>query len=238
MWHVFQSLVNPVSVNYQDNFHQWEIWQGKQPRSHFIRSQIYEQYLLRRPHFIEEDSNYTKGQTYVLGKFINFLRPNDDLVTYLTILLDLYDCCKGYSRLLFDPPGIIELRHSLLERDLSILYRHDYRVYAFDYTKIHAHTVAIFSLSTLVMRFVSNAIDNNFSREIFPTIDRNICLRALDNKTFGPPILKCEHCRISTDILLGNFNLCQDCFYRRCIICNDVATTKHTDNFPRCYIHR
>jgi hypothetical protein len=106
-------------------------------------------------------------------------------------------------RLTGDPVGITILRNhvtsiynkafpktnsaSTLEKTLEELYNHDYSQYAYPYDKLHAHTVAQYSLSTLIMFLVSHYLSLIIPRGNYVDIKPLICKKGFDSHAFGIP---------------------------------------------------
>jgi hypothetical protein len=166
-----------------ENFKAWEEWQKKQLPSHFMDCQL-QQYVPTKPGF---KNLYAK---YCFGTFDNliYLPEHCEPIRYLTLLLSIYDQCKGYARFIVkgDPTGIALLRKVIKTNNLDFLYEHEFKIYAYDYTVLHAHTVAYHSLSTLILFLVSNYMHfKSYKSDIFPHIDYDLCKQAYQNKVFG-----------------------------------------------------
>ena len=117
--------------------------------------------------------------------------------------------------------------------------------YYYDYSIIHAHTVAYFSLSTLVMMLVSNHIGRITGHKNHRTIDFEKCKKAYENCVFGIPEeihiiksapidiiphsrnhimanswpvtkqIKCSKCSRLTEGTWGKFGYCLDCHLKK-----------------------
>ncbi len=195
MW---KSLTEWMSWNNSNNeWHTWEIWQLNQPNPHFKKSEIFEYYRNYRINFyppanniLTNNQNVAKYYLYCFGDFTIFLvEPHNNAIEYFTILLDVYDVCKGITRRLTgDPPGIILLRDSIKQKSLESLLRHNFEQYNYNYGILHAHTVVQFSLSTLIMRLVSNYLGQIYQSINFPMIVLNNCIKAYNQYNFGYPI--------------------------------------------------
>ena len=126
---------------------------------------------------------------YCFGSFENLIYMPESMQTipYFTLLLSTYDQCKGYIRSFKgDPVGITLLRNAIKCNNIDDLYNHNFAIYAYDYTKIHAHTVTYFSLSTLILFFVSNYMHyKSYNSYMFDHIDLNKCKEAYKKKVYG-----------------------------------------------------
>lgn len=156
----------PVSsISYDKTWDSWYEWQKTQPPIHFQRSEIFRKYANCNDIPAE---NFKEEYIYVLGDFRYFITfeyiKNEEIFwEFIQILIGLYDTCKGIRRsLLGDPSFIITLKNSFKTRDFKDIYNYDYKECKYDYQKIHVHTVAHFSLSTLIMRYVSQLLCMRF----------------------------------------------------------------------------
>lgn len=165
-----------------ENFKVWQEWQNKQPTSHYIDCSL-QSAIPTKPGF---KNLYVK---YCFGCFENliYLPEHCEPIRYFALLLSVYDQCKGYGRSLKgDPHGITLLRKVIKTQNLDFLYEHDFKIYAYQYTTLHAHTVAHFSLSTLFLFLVSHYMHfKSYNSNIFPHIDYDLCKNAYNVKSFG-----------------------------------------------------
>jgi len=185
-----------TTTTHKDEWNTWEEWQQKQIPSHYIKSDIFQYYLTQRPQFQPPQHAVNTGYNsqyynYCFGDFtVLIVNPNGggDVVTYLTILLDVYDICKGISRRITgDPLGISLLRNVVIKRSLVPLQEHDFNQYNYNCERIHAHTVAQYSLSTLIMICVSNYMYHIGTKGHFISISRSSCQKAYNDYVFGVP---------------------------------------------------
>jgi hypothetical protein len=111
---------------------------------------------------------------------------NGNIFEYFKLLLDIYDVCKGYSRRLTgDPPGIFILRNSIKTKTTHELQNHGFAQYAYTYNNIHAHTVAQYSLSTLIMRLVENYMSYVNVCGYYTPISITLCKNSFNSNVFG-----------------------------------------------------
>lgn len=171
----------------------WEEWQRNQPQSHYKKSEIFTYFIRHNPGFIIPDTSAihhcgSEQYEYCFGEFTKFLIVNNqggDFIEYFTLLLKLYDTCKGSSRWIRgDPQGINILRQSVIKSDLSLFSLHDLTQYAYDYTKIHAHTVVQYSISTLIMLFVSHYFQGLQVNSTCKSITLNKCTQCQQSLAF------------------------------------------------------
>lgn len=189
----FFGWINP---SFEDECRAWEEWQSSQPPKHYEHSELYEYYISQRPRFepISHKDCQNKYVWYVFGDFSSFVTPfysidKDKIPEYFSKLLDLYDVCKGYGRRIFtgDPVFISILRRSLERNNFRSLCDYDYEHNCYDYTSLHAHTVAQFSLSSMITRIISHYLCLFNSKKIYPDIDPHLCRGAYLKYIFGDP---------------------------------------------------
>lgn len=224
----------------KDEWTTWEEWQRTQPPSHFEKSDIFQYYLLYKPNFEPPENTVNKGHysryfNYCFGDFtILLVNPdsNRDSVEYLNLLLDVYDICKGFSRhITGDPTGIALVREAVSKRSFTVLETHDFNQYAYDYSIIHAHTVAQYSLSTLLMRFIGHYMNFVCNKTYFYPVMATTCQKAYNSYVFGhssrqhPPITSDPiNIRQNTSDTLKGLSWPRDqTGFFRCKICNRVS---------------
>lgn len=194
---MLKSISSIIGLSVQDDKPAWVEWQRRQPPSHFHSSPIFDYYLTSHPQFIV--SNQALSQISPSGKYISYcfgvfadlmfgIEVSMSLAAYCNIILDIYDSCKGYSRLLKgDPQCITQIRNYLRDRNHHILNQHLLSPYIYDYEYIHAHTVAQYSLSTLLMCMLGNFMyHKGLIRDINFLIDPLRCQQAYIALRFGP----------------------------------------------------
>ena len=192
--------INWTQSDVRDEWNTWEEWQRCQPATHYERSDIFQYYLLHRHNFVPPRNSCLVGcnaeyYVYCFGDFASPLvtpHSNGDILEYIRLLLDVYDVCKGIRRRLRvkgDPSGISILRRAVVTQTLDTLKACDFTVYDYPYERIHAHTVAQYSLSTLIMRLVSHHLNQTAPKGLYPSILISKCKEALDNHNFGIPAI-------------------------------------------------
>ena len=180
---MFYSFTNLFSrSHYQNEWNSWEKWQNNQPTSHFDSSPIFQYYLSLNPDslLLKKILAYNTNYYYVhcFGDFSKLLISTygGETFEYLALLLDIYDKCKGSGRRITGDPSIITLlREVIKNQSLASLYNQNFEQYEYDYTKIHAHTVAVYSLSTLILRLACNYINKICQNGTFPVISLQKC---------------------------------------------------------------
>jgi hypothetical protein len=261
--------VAPIGQWFSDPEHKrWIAFQDGQSEQFFEQSEIYTRYTtsLGRNLMSQE---IDPGLNYCFGQFARFLTVPPETSTHgfsvwtlIADLLAIYDTCKGYRRYwLGDLEHISFIRSCLKHRDLQDLSSYNWLPYAYDYTKIHAHTVAVYSLSTLCMRLISHRLAAITKREDIPYISADICNIVREQKCFAPKkgvrtvtqiisqiipgaetnisLLEAKNCpacsRIVTQ-LYSKHNVCLDCSLRRiCYVCGVKAV--HVLRKPVCEEH-
>ena len=173
---------NSELENANQSFEQWEIWQQKQSKAHYIESYL-GIYIPPKPGY---KNLYFR---YCFGDFENLIYMPETCndLNYFSLIISTYDKCKGYLRSIKgDASGIYLLRKVVMNKNCDDLYNHDFNIYNYNYSRIHAHTVAQFSLSTLLMLFVSNYMHfKSYNSDHFPHIDVELCKNAYNTKVFG-----------------------------------------------------
>jgi len=176
-------LSSYISITQTENQHQtWLEWQNKQLHSHFIASPW--------GHLINKKAGQRNMyHRYCFGDFDNLIYQPEQVsdINYITLLLNVYDQCKGYKRTLVgDYEGITLMRTALVEKKMDALYAFDFTPYAYPYHQIHAHTVAYHSLSSLILFFLSNYLHlKSYGNDTFPSINVTLCKNAYNSQTFG-----------------------------------------------------
>jgi len=199
---MFNTLANLFSstsydVSPEKEWETWIEWQGKQPPSHYEKSDIFHYFLKYHPDFTPPvgsamSDRCSRFYQYCFGDFAVMVvnpNPGSNAVEYFSLLLDVYDTCKGYTRRIItgDPAGITSLRQVIQLKSMAPLFKQKFDDYGYDYGRIHAHTVSQYSLSTLIMRLVSNYMSHIQTRAYYPYIDINVCEKAYESCIFGEP---------------------------------------------------
>lgn len=196
--------------------------------------------------------NYYKIKGCTSSKYYNTFGDFSYFLDYkegiFSELLHFYDSCKGYARYFTgDPACITTLRTYLQTEDQKILLNINFSEYLYDYKKIHAYTVASFSLSTLVMRIAAH---NLFKMsKIFP-YDVELLIIPPIKDYYSTPVEKhklhceeieifqvCPNCERLCDKLWGNYSVCADCHRTKiCSNCGKVTKSGYftSKNLPTC----
>ena len=189
---MFGKLASLVSGS-SENPESWVEWQKNKPSSHFQRSEAFHYFYTLHPDFvpIEHEGVTNDYYCYCLGQFKAFA-PSGwiGVVTrdrLLSFLLKFYDSCKGFGRSLLwgDPPGIQALRLALEKGEMESLSKINFSSLVYDYTVLHSHTVAVFSLSTLVLSLAAHVLSRTTTHSTFPSFELRLCKKALEMKIFG-----------------------------------------------------
>lgn len=175
-------FVSPEPSIITNNLDNWYKWQQEQKIDHFLKSHL-NQYI--KP----KKSQKNLYLQYCFGDFINLIYFNNEIneINYIKLLIDFYDNCKGYLRCIKgDSQGILLLRNVILTENIDELYNHNFKSHYYYYPKIHAHTIAYYSLSTLILFLISNYMYfRSFKSDNFPFIDVEECKKSYFNKQFG-----------------------------------------------------
>jgi hypothetical protein len=228
----------------------WITWQTSQAPSHFRDCPIADKYF--REHSEQRLEAEQLCASYCFGRFTHFIRfpfhiSCPELRAIITNLLELYNSCKGIRRRIFgDSAPIIMLREAIeTSEGWCVLTRHDFTPYDYDYTRIHAHTVAYFSLSTLIMRIVAHYLHyTTFGRDKHEIV-LSKCRRTRELLIFGLPLVLedgsntvvyiCGNCGKTFNEVYGRFHCCFQC-HQNCVcrICGKPGTGTGD---PRCHDH-
>ena len=240
----------------QDQWKKWLDWQRQQAKDHYKHSSIYDLYITQYPQsdLINNQINNTYNQkyyAYCFGSFKIFIVDYSvNLHEYIKILVLLYDHCKGINRRITgDAEGIQNLRKYLETLNIDYLYDYNFTQYNYDYMIIHAHTVACFSLSTLILRIVSHYLHFMSQDEKYPYISAEKCKQACNNNAFPYNPIRSNYInqpklskpiQIQSEIVSSNnkvaswpLNIGQNLTIR-CLKCNRV-TDKLWGSFNVCY---
>ena len=180
-----------------NDWNTWKDWQRRQTSIHYEKCDLFQYYLSQRPNFqpppeVMINKSLSKYHVYCFGDFtclINTPIGPANVAEYFRLLLDIYDVCKGMTRMITgDPSGIIVLREVIAKNTLLPLERHDCTKYAYPYTEIHAHTVCQYSLSTLIMRLVMHYMRNLLGKFGNYGINGKLCQDTYDKCIFGTPM--------------------------------------------------
>jgi hypothetical protein len=163
----------------------WDSWQKAQGPEHYEKSKVWSGFTsfygkTSLPHSgISPDDPEYESFHYCFGEFTpliikGHLKPSP--FPYFRLLLDIYSCNKGYLRSLKgEPEFILALRRSVLEADLTALANFPYSSVSYDYGKIHAHTVAQYSLSSLLALLTRNALAYQGGYNTLDPISYKLC---------------------------------------------------------------
>jgi hypothetical protein len=185
------------TANTQDEWKSWEEWQDKQDSKHYEKSELFRYYLSCRPYYqisknsVVKDIDNNKYYKYCFGDYVELIVNPDrcNVITYITLLIDIYDVCKGLTRRLKgDPEGILILREVIAKNNLSILDKHNLNQYLYPYNKLHAHTVVQFSLSTFLLRILVHYLSFIKLNIYDSAITLSKCKSSFDTKIYGSPV--------------------------------------------------
>lgn len=180
-----------------NDWNMWKDWQRRQMPSHYERCDLFQYYLSQRPNFhpppeVTFDKCLSKYYVYCFGDFaclINTPIGPANVGEYFRLLLDIYDVCKGMTRIITgDPSGILVLREVVAKNTLIPLQAHDCVKYTYAYTELHAHTICQYSLSTLIMRLVMHYMSKLTPKFSNYSILDKLCQEAYDKCVFGTPL--------------------------------------------------
>ena len=243
----------------------WAAWQALRDDSHYSEFPAYHDFFLSQPdsffprNCASSEPN-AKHYWYAFGVFTPLLvakplRP-DQAMSFATSLLTVYDSNKGYSRMLTgDPPAIAHLRSCVADSNLAALRTYDYSPYAYDPSRVHAHTVAQFSLSSLLMRLLSHSLHcsgaavpsvpaaplrDAYDRKEFCKVLKNFSTASFWDPHAARPFIyagncsrwtvsaqfSCSRCARLSEALWGYYQLCLDCYKTKaCYVCGDSLIT-------------
>lgn len=180
----------------QEEWTTWQEWQKHQLATHYEKSEIFQYYLKYRPEFQPPRYSCITGHSsrqyiYCFGDFASLIvnpHGGGNVVDYFTTILDIYDVCKGSSRRIKgDPEGIALIRDVVQKRNLAPIKNHNFNQYTYDYSILHAHTVAQYSLSTLILRLASHYMSYVTTQGDYCPISLQACQKAYEKCIFGEP---------------------------------------------------
>lgn len=207
----------------------WKQWQSMQAPSHYEKSEIFRYYISLRRNFRPPRNSCINGKdstcyVYCFGDFAALItetkEENPDInamVDYFDLLLDIYDVCKGSLRKLRGDPYCINMMREVSRKKTMVPFiNYDAEFCMYPYHMIHAHTVAQYSLSALIMRLASHWFCKNLgdcSRCICP----QICNSAMFLSNFGKPKITrgqgkyrvCDSCE--KICITSESGICKDC---------------------------
>ncbi len=209
---MYEAITNYV-IGSKYSCEEWRKWQATRALAHYTSSDTFKYYVTQKPNTISSISNvdgysaisinaitiYQAYYDYCFGDFsVLLISPQggeSGVIKYATMLLELYDVCKGYSRKLFgDSLFISALREFTVTKDCNTLAKFPYVDYNYDYSEIHAHTVAVFSLTSLIALLMKNYIGHYDPQYKLETISHSLCAKAYNESVFGfiKPSLKMQ----------------------------------------------
>lgn len=217
-----------------DNTTQWEIWEQNPTNKCYAMDYYCDNYFN-----IEEAVDHPYFSRF--GKFSYFFKEDDKVISEL---IHFYDSCKGYARYLTgDPTSITIIKNFLKTNNKNLLSRLEPKQYLYDTLKIHAYTVAVYSLSTLIMRIILHHL---FKQGMIITEGMR-CLILPEEKGYKTNIIgsieifnRCYHCQRLCDKIWGNYGLCLDCYHTKiCHICGreenkEIPSTLHLPLCKKC----
>lgn len=188
-------LINWSNTSQEEEWATWLEWQRNQPALHYEKSDVFQYYIknnvnFQPPRYSCITSQYSKQYIYCFGDFACLLvnqHGGGNIVEYFSILLDIYDTCKGSGRRIVkgDPEGIKLMREVIRKKSIHPIKNHNFKQYNYDYGMIHAHTVAQYSLSTLLMRLASHYMSYLMIQGDYYAITLQICQKSYDKTIFG-----------------------------------------------------
>lgn len=172
------------------------------------------------------------------GRFSYFLENKESSILDL---IHLYDSCKGYARYFTGDPTYIKLikQYSITNND-KLLNEINFDEFFYDYKKIHAHIVSLFSLSTLVMRMISYHLAKKgkmIQYGVKCLIEVTDDFRSVRITQSIEIFHRCSNCQRISEKIWGSYDLCYDCYLTK--ICNKCGKKKEiyypsNYNLPIC----
>lgn len=204
---------------------------------------------------------YYQYVCYCFGDFTplisNHILTAQELITLSQTLLQIYDQHKGFDRKYRkgDPTDITFLRNFAQGEGWENIEKISFSKYHYPYHNLHAHTLANYSLSSLILRIVEHNLAFQYNQ--FLAIDIQKCLEAYHNSTFAPVIKNgnsvifasswssgmeyryCPNCKNKCDSLCGKFQVCLNCYiYNICRTCGAKVSHYTNDHKPYCSLHQ
>jgi hypothetical protein len=146
------------SIEQKDIEDVWATWELLQKRTHFLCYQPLQDYYKLKPLPEWLSGGISIFHERRFGLFSPLMIPQKtalQIIELIKILIEIYDYCKGTLRFLrFDNPAIRALRLTVRFNSFLDISKEPTDQYYYDYNRVHAHTIAQYSLSTLLMRIV------------------------------------------------------------------------------------
>lgn len=211
------------------------------------------------PIYYINDENY-QYFCYCFGDFTplisNHILSQQELLSLSQFLLNLYDQHKGYDRRLRkgDSSDIQILRKFAQGEGFPVLEKINFIKYHYPYYKIHAHSIAQYSLSVLILRIMEHNLSYHYQH--LKIIDFNQCYNSYQNATFnvlkeeninmtigswssGMYLYICSNCKSHNEKLWGKFKVCLDCYiHRLCRTCGAKIQDLSMQHVPYCALHK
>ncbi len=169
-----------------------EKWQSYQQTSLYEKCIIMKYYRKNYDEISLHDTKYLYNEyyAYCFGDYtpliIDINKTNISLLDYVKLLLKIYDTCKGKSRKLKgDPIRISTIRKCASLNNVSVLEIYDFGHINYPYSIIHAHTIAQFSLSTLLIRLLCHYLKQVYPNSAHELLSINKCKEAYYKKNYG-----------------------------------------------------
>lgn len=250
-------------------FFEWIKFQNDVKFPFFDESIIFDNFILNNNDYrdyFKINKNYHIYE-YCFGKFSEFIieKPKlNELFSYMSYLIKMYDSSKGYYRKIIGDETIIKMIKNSIDDKRLYITEIDVKKYIYPYNKIHAHTVAHLSLTNLIVMFISNYLSEIYPDLFHFKIEIELCNIAKYNNEFYylknlacPMVVyksafvfdngrcntwpenteyKCKKCFRFTETYFGNFYLCLDCYKTKyCCFCGKEASKIVC--LPLCLLH-
>lgn len=188
---------------YWDSWFEYQKKYGIPEKCDSIEYYIKNYFVIKVPRDNEYYDNFGVFSYFLLSKNASVIKE----------LIHFYDNCKGYARYFTGDPNYISLLRKFSEdEDINVFNSINFEDYLYDYNKIHAYTVASFSLSNLIMRLAIHHIPKNSDDDnlmIFPS-NKDLMKRG---KIFEEIEIKqiCPGCKRICENLIGDNPMCIEC---------------------------
>jgi hypothetical protein len=245
------------AIDLQRCYEKWTQAESQQSELHYQHSTILDNFDI--PIYYNNDENY-QYFCYCFGDFTplisNHILSQQELLSLAQFLLKIYDQNKGYDRRLRkgDSLDIQNLRLFAQGEGFPILEKINFVKYHYPYYKIHAHSLAQYSLSILILRIMEHNLSYHYKN--LRIIELNHCYNCYHNATFnvlkdehvhinigswssGMQLYSCSNCKSSNERLWGKFKVCLDCYiHRLCRTCGATVQDNCTQHVPYCALHK
>lgn len=254
----FTLLNEPNTADMYKCYNEWASLEFNNDNNHYNTCTILNNINLP---ILYNPDEYHKYICYCFGDFTplitNHILTAQEIITLSQTLLYIYDQNKGYDRKYRkgDPVDITFLRTFAQGGGWDNIEKISFSKYHYPYHTLHAHTLAQYSLSTLLLRIIEHNL--SFQHSQFLPFHVQKCIESYNNCNFAPVTKNynsmimtssswssgmeyryCPNCKNKCDNLCGKFQVCLNCYtYNVCRTCGARVQHYSDDHKPYCSLH-